>query len=79
MKIEYSQCNQCGRAVQDPYMEIGWLQIRGIESFTISVGRAADRHAITRYGGPPSGSITTMDFCGTGCLITYLEALKESP
>jgi len=69
--IRITGCDHCGKRVENPYAERGWLQIaaRGIEA--VSISRSVGRMGPTSYETDYLRSVR--DFCGIACLIAALD------
>lgn len=77
MEISKYVCDYCHKETTDRYAEIGWIRIAGAGalSATISKGRKSDGTADTEYYQRSGARNNTLDFCHTGCLLAFCEAL----
>lgn len=48
-EISKSKCDQCGLETEDCYKEIGWIQMEGLTSMTVSKGREKDGQVKTDF------------------------------
>lgn len=75
MIVNKTKCDQCGKEVEDRYMEKDWIRIESpggtCASISISVKRDDRGTAITRFY-----KFNFIDFCDIGCLTKWLRAIK---
>lgn len=71
-RVEKFRCDHCGKEVEDPYLENGWLKFDGAISRSWGIRRRGrDGDAQTDYIGKSS------EFCSVKCLVAALDKIRE--
>lgn len=73
-KVTMTKCDHCGKKVENPYEERGWLQLSAdLNNRSISIARSVGRYN-TKTGSFETDFVQSVtDFCGVACLVAALD------
>lgn len=71
MRVEMTRCDHCGKRVENPYAERGWIQLTYDSVKPVSVSRSTGEYKNGCYQSDFLQRV--VDFCSVTCLVAALD------